>query len=349
MALSLSVMTVLNDIDARSREIFRRLVETYLRTGEPVGSRTLSQDQRLAVSAATIRNAMADLADLGLLHAPHISAGRMPTELGLRLFVDSLLQIGDVSADERRAIDDASKGGDLDDILETAASRLSGLTHTASLVIAEKQEATLRHIEFVPTAPDAALVVLVFEDGRVENRVMKTPPGVLSSSLITAGNYLSARIRGRTITDAQELIARDIDTNKAELDALTAKLVEAGVAEFAGGGEPLLIVRGQGRLLDEATGDDLERVRMLFDDLERKEEVIDVLRAAKDAAGVKIFIGSENRLFSLSGSSVIVAPYRDQSRKIVGVLGVIGPTRLNYAKVIPIVDYTAEVVSRMLK
>ncbi|MEX0644011.1 MAG: heat-inducible transcriptional repressor HrcA [Parvularculaceae bacterium] len=342
-------MTVLNEIDARSREIFRRLVETYLKTGDPVGSRTLSHGQGIAVSAATIRNVMADLTDIGLLHAPHISAGRMPTELGLRLFVDSLMQMGDLSEEERRAIDDASGGGDIDDILEEAASRLSGLTHTASLVVAEKQEATLRHIEFVPTAPGEALVILVFEDGRVENRVMKTPHGVLSSSLVTAGNYLSARIRGRTITEAQDLIANEIETNRTELDALTTKLVKAGVAELAGGGASTLIVRGQGRLLDEATGEDLERVRMLFDDLERKEEVIDVLRAAKDAAGVKIFIGSENRLFSLSGSSVIVAPYRDKSRKIVGVLGVIGPTRLNYARVIPIVDYTAEVVSRMLK
>ncbi len=342
-------MTTLNEIDARSREIFRRLVETYLKTGEPVGSRTLSQDQRIAVSAATVRNVMADLTDLGLLHAPHISAGRLPTEFGLRLFVDSLLQIGDLSEEERRAIGDASKGGDLDDILEEAAARLSGLTHTASLVVAEKQESALRHIEFAPTAPGEALAILVFEDGRVENRVMKTPPDIMSSSLLTAGNYISARIRGRTITEAQELIAREIEANKSELDDLTAKPVKAGVAELAGGARSTLIVKGQGRLLDEATGEDLERVRMLFDDLERKEEVIDVLRAAKDAAGVKIFIGSENRLFSLSGSSVIVAPYRDKSRKIVGVLGVIGPTRLNYARVIPIVDYTAEVVSRMLK
>ncbi|MGE0408222.1 MAG: heat-inducible transcriptional repressor HrcA [Amphiplicatus sp.] len=340
-------MTVLHDIDARSREIFRQLVETYLRTGEPVGSRTLSQDARIAVSAATIRNVMADLADLGLLHAPHVSAGRLPTELGLRLFVDSMLQIGEISDADRRTIEDSSRA-DPGDILEQAAARLSGLTHAASLVVAEKREAPLRHIEFVPTAPGEALVVLVFDDGRVENRVMKTPPGVLSSSLVTAGNFLSARIRGRTIGEAQEIIAHEIEAHRAELDALTAKLVADGVAEFSGG-ESLLIVRGQGRLLDKAAGEDLERVRMLFDDLERKEEVIDVLSAAKNAEGVKIFIGSENRLFSLSGSSVIVAPYRDQSRKIVGVLGVIGPTRLNYAKVIPIVDYTAEVVSRMLK
>lgn len=342
-------MSVLNDIDARSREIFRRLVETYLTTGEPVGSRTLSQDRSIAVSAATIRNVMADLTDLGLLQAPHISAGRLPTEFGLRLFVDSMLQLGDLSDDDRRAIEESSRTGDPEQILQEAATRLSGLTQTASLVVSQKVEAPLRHIEFVPAGADSTLVVLVFEDGRVENRIMQTPGGVLSSSLVSAGNYLSARLRGRTISEAQMIIEEEMETSRAELDALTARLVKSGVAELSGDPKPTLIVRGAGRLLDEATEQDLERVRMLFDDLERKEEVIDLLGAARDAEGVKIFIGSENRLFSLSGSSVIVAPYRDRSRKIVGVLGVVGPTRLNYARVVPIVDYTAEVVSRMLK
>ncbi|MBI1365502.1 MAG: heat-inducible transcriptional repressor HrcA [Alphaproteobacteria bacterium] len=342
-------MSVLNEIDARSREIFRQLVETYLRTGEPVGSRTLSQDPGIAVSAATIRNVMADLTELGLLQAPHVSAGRVPTEVGLRLFVDSLLQIGDLSDDERRAIEESPDADSMDQVLEDAAAKLTGLTHSASLVVTQKAEAPLRHIEFVSAGPGSTLVVLVFEDGRVENRLMKTPEGVLSSSLVSAGNYLSARLRGRTISEAQKLIERDIERDRAELDTLTTRLIEAGVAELSGGSGSTLIVRGAGRLLDEATEQDLERVRLLFDDLERKEEVIELLSAAKNAEGVKIFIGSENRLFSLSGSSVIVAPYRHQSRKIVGVLGVVGPTRLNYARVIPIVDYTAEVVSRMLK
>lgn len=342
-------MSILNDIDERARDIFRQLVETYLRTGEPVGSRTLSHDRGIAISAATVRNVMADLTDLGLLYAPHISAGRLPTELGLRLFVDSLLQLGDLSAEERRAIDDSGLGGSAEDLLEAAASRLSGLTHSASLVVTEKKEAPLRHIEFVSTGPGEALGVLVFEDGRIENRVIKTPPGLPPASLISASNYLSASVRGRTLGEAQDLIRREIDSHRAELDELTARLVEEGAALFSGAGEPTLIVRGQSRLLDEATEEDLERVRMLFDDLERKEEVVDLLSAAKSGEGVKIFIGSENRLFSLSGSSVIVAPYRDKSRKIVGVLGVIGPTRVNYARVIPIVDYTAEAVSRMLK
>jgi heat-inducible transcriptional repressor len=342
-------MSALNELDERSREIFRQLVETYLRTGEPVGSRTLSQDQRIAVSAATIRNVMADLTDLGLLHAPHVSAGRIPTELGLRFFVDSLMQLGELSEQERRAIDTGSAEEEGASVLEQAAAKLSGLTHTASLVVAKKTEAPLRHLEFVSTAPGEALAVLVFDDGRVENRIVKTPTGLPPSTLISAGNYLSARLRGRTIRETRDEILQEVETNRAALDELTTKLVREGVAEIAGGERSSLIVRGRGRLLDDATGEDLERVRTLFDDLERKQDVIDLLNAAREGEGVRIFIGSESRLFSLSGSSVIVAPYRDQSRKIVGVLGVIGPTRLNYAKVIPIVDYTAEVVSRMLK
>lgn len=342
-------MSVLQDIDARAREIFRQIVEAYLATGEPVGSRTLSQDRRIAVSPATVRNVMADLTDMGLLHAPHISAGRLPTEIGLRLFVDSLLQLGDLSDDERRALDIAGDESEAGSVLEQAAARLSGLTRSASLVVAPKAEAPLRHIEFVATSPGEALAILVFEDGRVENRLMRTPQNLPASGLVAAGNYLSARLRGRTIGETRDQILKEVESNKAALDELTARLVSEGVAELASGERSTLIVRGRGRLLEESTAADLERVRMLFDDLERKRDVIDVLNAAKDAEGVKIFIGSENRLFSLSGSSVVAAPYRDANRNIVGVLGVVGPTRLNYARVIPIVEYAAEVVSRRIK
>lgn len=341
-------MSVLSEIDSRSREIFRQIVESYLQTGEPVGSRTLSHDRRIAVSAATIRNVMADLTDLGLLHAPHVSAGRLPTELGLRLFVDSLLQIGDLSDEERRALDVAGDEG-AGTVLEQAAAKLSGLTRTASLVVAPKSEAPLRHIEFVAASPGQALAILVFEDGRVENRVMKTPPGMPASALVAAGNYLSTRLRGRTIGETRDQILKEVETNKAALDEITSRLVSEGVAEISSAERVSLIVRGRGRLLEEAEAQDLERVRMLFDDLERKRDVIDVLNAARDGEGVKIFIGSENRLFSLSGSSVVAAPYRDAQANIVGVLGVIGPTRLNYARIIPIVEYAAEVVSRRIK
>ncbi len=342
-------MNALNDIDERSRAIFRRLVETYLTTGEPVGSRTLSHDQSIAVSAATIRNVMADLTDLGLLHAPHISAGRLPTELGLRLFVDGLMQVGELTPEERRAIESESQSDDVESLLEQAASRLSGLTQTASLIVTQKADAPLRHIEFLSTGPGKALAVMVFEDGRVENRVLETPMDLPSSSLIAAGNYLNARLRGRNLNDTRATILEEVESNRAELDELAAKLVRDGVADFAGGDDWTLIVRGRGNLIDEHSSQDIERVRMLLDDLERKRGVIDLLTAAREGEGVKVFIGSENRLFSLSGSSIIAAPYRDENRKIVGVLGVIGPTRLNYARVVPIVDYTAEVLSRMLK
>ncbi len=342
-------MSVLNDIDARSREIFRQLVESYLKTGEPVGSRTLSHDPRIGVSAATVRNVLADLADLGLLTAPHISAGRMPTELGLRLFVDSLMQVSALSEDDRRTIETPTAEDDGATVLEQVAARLSGLTQSAGLVVAQKIEAPLRHIEFVSPGPGSALAILVYEDGRVENRLIKTPAGLPAASLIAAGNYLSARLRGRTIRETREEILAEIDANRAALDELTARLVADGVADLSGGERSSLIVRGRGRLIDETAAADLERVRLLFDDLERKQDLIDLMNAARDGDGVRIYIGSENRLFSLTGSSVIVAPYRDRSAKIVGVLGVIGPTRINYARVIPIVDYTAEAVSRMLK
>lgn len=340
-------MSVLSEIDERAREVFRQIVESYIETGEPVGSRTLSQDRRLSASAATIRNVMADLTDAGLLYAPHVSAGRLPTEIGLRLFVDSMMQIGDLSDDDRGVIEAGSENRD--NVLEDIASRLSGLTKSASLVFAEKREQALRDIDFVAVSPGQALCVLVFEDGQVENRIVTTPPGLPNSSLEMARNFLATKLRGKTISEARDNILKEVSQSKTTLDDLTARLVEEGVADISGGDPASLIVRGQGRLLDEATDIDLERVRLLFDDLERKRDVVELLSAAKEGEGVKVFIGSENRLFSLSGSSVIVAPYHDAQRNIVGVLGVIGPTRLNYAKVVPMVDYTAEVVSRLLK
>ncbi len=343
------VLNPLGEIDARSREIFRHLVETYLSTGEPVGSRTLSNDSGISLSAATVRNVMADLTEIGLLHAPHISAGRLPTEMGLRLFVDGLMQVGELSDHERRAIETEVTHGDVESVLSDAAAQMSGMTGAASLVLTQKSDAPLRQIEFVPTTPGKALVILVFDDGRVENRVIDTPADLPASAFIEASNYLNARLRGRSLNETRSSIIEEVENNRSELDQITSKLVKEGVADVTTGEDWSLIVRGRGHLLDDTALQDIERVRKLFDDLEQKRDVIDLLNAARDGSGVKIFIGSENKLFSLSGSSVIAAPYRDETRKIVGVLGVIGPTRLNYAKVIPIVDYTAEVISRMLK
>tara|TARA_R110002073_G_scaffold201731_2_gene360948 strand:- start:1755 stop:2825 length:1071 start_codon:yes stop_codon:yes gene_type:complete len=341
----------LTDLDDRSRAIFREIVQSYLDTGEPVGSRTLSLKDGVGLSAASVRNTMADLAALGLLSAPHQSAGRMPTHAGLRLFVDGLLQVGDLGSDERTAIESrvAGTSRNINDVLAEASSVLGGLAGGAGLVLAPTREAPLRHVEFVPMSSTEALAILVFADGSVENRIMTAPDGLPPATLIEAGNYLSARLKGRTLTEASAAIRAEITERRAQLDDAASALVEKGLADWSGGEARSLIVRGRARLLESVdAAQDLERIRMLFDDLERKEDLIALLEKAGDGKGVRLFIGAENPLFSLSGSSVIVSPYMNEEKRIVGALGVIGPTRLNYARVIPLVDYTARVVGRLL-
>lgn len=342
-------LTALND---RSREIFRRIVDSYLATGEPVGSRHLSRLLPMTLSPASVRNVMQDLEELGLIYAPHTSAGRLPTETGLRFFVDSMMEIGDVSAAERARIEAelkaAASGRSLDDALSEASRLLSGLTRSAGVVVTSKENARLKHIEFVQLDPGRALAVLVSDDDSVENRIVEVPAGLPSSSLVEASNYLNARARGRTLRELRHEVEEARKQAKGELDQLTARLVEAGLASWGGskGETQQLIVRGQANLLEDLTAiDDLERIRRLFGDLERKKDVIDLLSRAETSEGVRIFIGSENKLFSMSGSSVVAAPFRDKDQKIVGVLGVIGPTRLNYARIVPMVDFTAKVIS----
>jgi heat-inducible transcriptional repressor len=343
----------LAQLNERSREIFKQVVESYLATGEPVGSRNLARLLPMALSPASIRNVMSDLEHLGLIYAPHTSAGRLPTELGLRFFVDALMQIGDLPDADRRAIDAevAAAGSSFEAVLNQASGMLSGLTRTAGVVLSAKHNARLKHIEFVRLEPERALVVLVSEDGQIENRVLSVPPDLTTSSLIEATNFLNARIKGRTLAEAKAELERTLDASRAELDQLTQKIIAAGLASWSGGEseERTLIVRGHANLLEDLRAlEDLERVRLLFDDLETKRGVADLLGRADEAEGVRIFIGSENKLFSLSGSSTIIAPSRDSTGRIVGVIGVIGPTRLNYARIIPMVDYTAKVVSKVL-
>lgn len=343
----------LADLSDRSRDIFRQIVESYLATGEPVGSRNISRLLQVSLSPASVRNVMSDLEQLGLIYAPHTSAGRLPTELGLRFFVDALMQIGDLNDADKRAIETqvAGRGQSYDNVLTQASGLLSGLTRAAGVVVTAKQNVVLKHIEFVRLEPERALVVLVAEDGQVENRILPIPAGLPGSALVEASNFLNARIRGKTLAEVRVELERALEAGRAELDQLTQKIVAAGFASWSGGetDDRKLIVRGQSHLLDDLKAiDDLERVRLLFDDLETRREVIDLLGRAELAEGVRIFIGSENKLFSLSGSSTIIAPYRDSAGRIVGVLGVIGPTRLNYARVIPMVDYTARMVTRML-
>jgi heat-inducible transcriptional repressor len=338
------------DLNKRAREILRLIVDAYVETGEPVGSRAISRKLGMSLSPATIRNVMADLEEVGLLHAPHTSAGRLPTDAGLRLFVHGLLQVGHLSDDERNTINGraSAAGRSLPEMLGEATAVLSGLSGCTGLVIAPKTDQPLKHLEFVNLGPGRTLIVMVTEDGVVENRVIETPLGIPAASLVMASNYLSSRLIGRTIDEGRAAILAEIETAKTQLDALTAGLVEAGLA-IRSIGTDQLIVRGQSNLLDDIGGRaDVARIRALFEALETKDSMLKLLEAANRAEGVQIFIGSENDLFAHAGCSMIITPYMNSREQVVGAIGVIGPTRLNYARIIPMVDYTAKVISRLL-
>ena len=348
-----STQISLAQLNERSREIFRRIVESYLGTGEPIGSRNIARIIPMTLSPASVRNVMQDLEQLGLVYAPHTSAGRLPTETGLRFFVDALMQVGDLTEDERRKIEGqvAGAGKSVESVLTEASHMLSGLTHSAGVVLTAKSNMRLKHIEFVRLEAERSLVVMVAEDGQVENRILNVPVGLPTSALIEASNFLNAHGRGKTIPEFKSDLEKALEAGRAELDTLTQKLIADGLASWSGGtrDERNLIVRGHANLLDDLNAlGDLERVRRLFDDLETKRGIADLLGRAEQAEGMCIYIGSENKLFSLSGSSTIIAPYHDATGRIVGAIGVIGPTRLNYARVIPTVDYTARVVSKLI-
>ncbi|WP_171208444.1 MULTISPECIES: heat-inducible transcriptional repressor HrcA [unclassified Ruegeria] len=344
---------ILDEMNDRSREVFRLIVESYLDSGEPVGSRTLTRTLSEKVSAATVRNVMQDLEFLGLLDSPHVSAGRIPTQQGLRMFVDGLLEVGDLGPDDRQKLDETlgSNAGDVGGMLDRVGSALSNVTQGASLVLTPKHEAEIKHIEFVSLGHDRALVVLVFSDGHVENRLFTPPPGQTPSSMREAANFLNALIEGRTLGDVRRQMQSQIDARKQEIDVLAREMVESGMAAWEGDGtdSARLIVRGRANLLGESgEAEELDRIRTLFDDLERKRDIAEFLELTEDGEGVRIFIGSENKLFSLSGSSLVVSPYMNADRKIIGAVGVIGPTRLNYGRIVPIVDYTAQLVGKLI-
>ncbi len=339
-------------LDARSAAVLREIVEQYVETGEPVGSRTLSRRLPMALSPATIRNVMADLTEAGLLFSPHTSAGRLPTELGLRLFVDGLLQFGELGDDDREAISTAveAAGRSLEDTLAEASVMLSGLSAAAGLVLAPKSDGALRHIEFVPLGSGRALVVLVAGDGHVENRVIEIPPGVPPSALQQAGNYLNARLANRPLAELRRVVAEEMAANRTQLDELSSQVVEAGLATWTSEGRTgSLIVRGQARLLSDVTElDKLAAIQTLFERLETQETMLRLLDLAERSDGVRIFIGAESGVFNTSGVSMVVAPARNDAGRIVGAIGVIGPTRINYGRIIPVVDYTARVIGQLL-
>ncbi|HWL69911.1 MAG TPA: heat-inducible transcriptional repressor HrcA [Geminicoccus sp.] len=351
---------MITELNSRSRQIFRQIVDAYVTTGEPVGSRTIARKLDEQLSPATIRNVMADLEDAGLLYAPHTSAGRLPTAAGLRLYVDGLLEIGNVNDDDKRSIraQCVGTGKSLEAVLGDATEALSGLTRHAGLVAAPAGDRPFRHIEFVALGPGRALVVTVSDHGMVENRIIDVPLGMPQTSLIEAGNYMTARLAGRSFAEARSLVQQEIEARRAEIDEATQRVVEAGLATWVKPGgdasDGFLIVRGQSKLLDDVQNlVELERVRHLFETLETRKNLLRLVEAAQSGNGVQIFIGAENELFGLSGCSMVIAPYRapspDQAQSsVVGAIGVIGPTRMNYARIIPMVDYTARVVSRML-
>ena len=344
---------LLDNMNERSREIFRRLVEGYLESGGPVGSRTLTRTLNEKVSAATVRNVMQDLEFLGLLDSPHISAGRVPTQLGLRMFVDGFLEVDQLSKEDQLKLDQTvdRSSQDVSSVLDRVGSTLSALTHGASLVLTPKQEQPIKHIEFVSLSPDRALVVLVYSNGDVENRLFTPPVGQTPSAMREAANFLNAVLEGRTLSELLSTIQHDVDLRRQEIDSLAQELVTQGLAvwQTQGDDDERLIVRGRGNLLEsEAHEEDLERIRNLFDDLERKRDIAEFLELTEQGDGVRIFIGSENKLFSLTGSSLVVSPYMNSERKIVGAIGVIGPTRLNYGRIVPLVDYTAQLVGKLI-
>ena len=348
------------ELNARSREVFRQIVDAYVATGEPVGSRTIARRLDEQVSPATIRNVMADLEEAGLLYAPHTSAGRIPTDAGLRLYVDGLLEVGNVTDEEQREIEGhcAVQGRSIEGVLSDASNALSALSRYAGIVTAPINERPFKHVEFVPLSPGRALVVVVGDNGLVENRVIDVPLGMSVATLVEAGNSLTARLAGRSFADARSRIMEEIQQHRSQLDALTQKVVAAGLATWTGdpsrrdGG--LLIVKGHAKLLEDVTNlGDLERIRSLFEMLDARESILRLVELAQAAKSMQIFIGAENKLFNLSGCTMIVAPYTaggegGRGATVLGAIGVIGPTRMNYARIIPLVDYTARVVGRIL-
>ncbi len=344
---------LVDEFNNRSLAIFRKVVESYLSTGDPVASGKLSGASGINLSPASIRNIMAELEEAGLLFSPHTSAGRLPTERGLRLFVDGLLEMGNLDARDQAAIEAQCKEKGLtpEAVLERATTMLSGLSHCAGVVTVPKQSAPLRQVEFVSLGPGKGLAILVFQNGAVENRLITLPDHLPASALTWAANYLNARIEGKTLAEARKAVEAELKAGQAELDKLTRGVINAGLATWSGGeeGPGTLIVRGRAHLLeDEKAASDLERIRKLFEDLENKRDLLDLLQTSNTGEGVRIFIGSENKLFSLSGSSLVISPYKSEGGSIIGAIGIIGPTRLNYGRIIPLVDYTAQVISRLI-
>ncbi len=340
------------ELSERSKQIFKQVVESYLKTGEPVGSETILKNVGINISSASIRSILAELQKEGLLYAPHISSGRLPTKEGLKFFVDGLLEFGRLSKEEQENIKNAcqSKATSFQDILDKASQTISGLSNCASIVVAPKFQNRIKHIEFIRLNTNQIMSIIANENGLVENRILESNRNYNDNILKQVSNYLNSKFSGKTIAELKIIISNEINNSKHELDLLSKKLIEEGIVKIAPNSEtPYIFLHGQSSLLeDEIVSKDLDQIRNLFDDIENKTNFIDILDNTSKAQGVQIFIGSKNFLFKHSGLSMIMAPYKNKEEQIIGAIGVVGPTRLNYAKIVPLVDYTSKIVGKVL-
>jgi len=340
------------ELSERSKKILKSVVETYLETGEPAGSETILKKVGIDLSASSIRTILANLQKDGLLYAPHTSAGRLPTDKGMRFFVDGLLEFGRLSKSEQENIKNQcqSKGSSFQEVLNEASKTISGLSNCAGIVVAPKFQNKIKHIEFIKLNSNKIMSIIASENGLVENRILDSKTNYNDNTLKQASNYLNSKFVGKTIDQIKLMISEEIKNSKNQLDSIATKLVKEGIIEIVPNLEtPYIFLHGQSSLLgEEVISKDLDQIRNLFDDIENKSNFLNVIENTRKGQGVQIFIGSQNFLFKHSGLSMVMAPYKNKEQKIIGAIGVVGPTRLNYAKIVPLVDYTSKVVGRIL-
>lgn len=338
------------DLDLRARRVLRTLIAQYLVDGEPVGSRTLAKSSGLHVSPATIRNIMSDLEDVGLVSSPHTSAGRVPTPRGLRLFVDSLIELKPLPAEEMARLQSEMprQPATTRDLLDSTSVLLSAVTHFVGVVTVPRQaDFPLRHIDFVALPDARVLVILVFADNQVQNRVVQLAKPLPASTLGQAANYLNSHFVGLRLDDIRAHLLRELRAAGSELNRMLSNAVDLAAASFAPDGEADVVLSGQTNLMGYQELSDLDRLRDLFDTFQRKRDLLQLMEICARAPGVRLFIGEESGYSALDGCSVVTAPY-GASGRVLGSVGVIGPTRMAYAKVIPVVQATADLLSDAL-
>jgi heat-inducible transcriptional repressor len=337
-------------LDVRSRRLLRTLIAQYITEGQPVGSRTLAKSSGLDVSPATIRNIMADLEEAGLVAAPHTSAGRVPTSQGYRVFVDSLLEmrpLGEPEVDQLRR--ELPTDASTPDLLGSATSLLSEMTHFVGVVsVPRREEFPFRHIDFVALDGNRVLVILVFTDGQVQNRVIATQHAYNASELEQVANYLNVNFAGMRIDEIRARLLLEMRDERARLNSLLSAAVEVAEQAFQGSAGNDMLVAGQTNLMGKQDVADVDRLRELFEAFQRKRDLLQLLERCSHAEGVRLFIGEESGFAALDTYSLVTAPYGVGGR-VLGVLGVIGPTRMAYERVIPVVQATAQIISSALK